>query len=790
MTARKAVLPQFAGLPPAARAYVWAVVVAGALCLIDATTRLHFDQPGLFAFLGGLGIATSAIKIDLPLGRSQSNLSLSHTINFWALLALGPGPAVCIATISAWTQCTFRVGARNPAHRILFNIGSLTLTAWVAGLPIALVMDWGAPGFAALARTAAVIAPLYFFSNTILVAGAIALSTRQPLSRVWHRNFLWSAPSYLAGAALAALATAAPPRGWFGWLLLLAAPLYLVFRSYHTVVARLREEQDQTRRAMDVQLATIEALALAIEARGGCTPEHIRSIQHYAATLAEAAGLSDAEVQAVRTAALLHDIGNMAVPEHILSKPDALTPEEFDRVKIHPRVGAEILQNVPFGGPVSDLVLSHHERWDGLGYPAGLRGEDIPVGARILAIADCFSTLQADRPYRPARSEGDAIALLREYSGSAFDPALVDLLIARLKMDQVDATDASPLEGSWSGVEELDALQDIAGAHREEQTLYEIAQALGCSLGVSDAMALIQEKVSRLVPFVTCALFLGDDEDGYVCRYAHGPGTEALFKWEPRSWSEISLRLPACADGRGAHGEELTSLLPCPLRFEGRLIGGLVIYHSVPNCFTDEHRRVLGRVSEQAAAVIFNSTRFEQTQHESHTDPLTGLANRRSLGRQFETGLAHATRIRATIGVVVLDLDRLKEINDTYGHEAGDRALRTIGSVLKATVRQNDLCARFAGDEFVVVLWDCPPEHEGRRVQELQNAVAAHPFEPRPGVRLSLSISAGPARFPDDGHTFDELLAAADERMYRDKAVRRSRNVTRHGSAVAKSELA
>src|SRR3954468_4127511 len=782
-------MPRFGGLPPAARAYVIAVVAAGALCLLESATRLQFNQRGLFVLLAAMGIATSAIKIDLPLGRGHSNLSLSHAINFWALLALGPAPAVCIATISAWTQSTFRVGARNPRHRILFNVGSLTLTAWLAGLPIALVMGWGAPGFAALVRTAAVIAPLYFFTNTILVAGAIALSTRQPLSRVWHRNFLWSAPSYLAGAALAALATAATTRGWFGWLALLAVPLYLVFRSYHTVVSRLREEQDQTRRAMDVQLATIEALALAIEARAGCTPEHIRSIQHYAAMLAEAAGLSDSEVQAVRTAALLHDIGNMAVPEHILSKPDALTPEEFDRVKIHPRVGAEILKNVPFGAPVSDLVLSHHERWDGLGYPAGIRGEHIPVGARILAIADCFSTLQADRPYRPARSERDAIALLREYSGSAFDPALVEVLIARMDSGAVNAA-PSGIEGSWSDVGELDALQDIAGAHREEQTLYEIAQALGCSLGVSDAMALIQEKVSRLVPFVTCALFLGDDTDGYVCRYAHGPGTEALFKWAPKSWSDISLRLPACADGRGAHGEEITSLLPCPLRFGGGLIGCLVIYHSVPSCFTDEHRRVLGRVSDQAAAVIFNSTRFEQTQHESHTDPLTGLANRRSLDRQFETGLALASRTRATIGVVVLDLDRLKEINDTYGHEAGDRALRSIGSVLKATVRQNDLCARFAGDEFVVVLWESPPEHEARRVQELQNAVAAHPFEPRPGVRLSLSISAGPARFPDDGHTFEELLAAADERMYRDKAVRRSRNVTRYPVAVAKTETA
>src|SRR5687767_14773272 len=187
-------------------------------------------------------------------------------------------------------------------------------------------------------------------------------------------------------------------------------------------------------------------------------------------------------------------------------------------------------------------------------------------------------------------------------------------------------------------------------------------------------MALIQDKVNRLVPFVTIALFLGDDEEGYECRYAHGPGTEALFKWQPKSWSEVALRLPSCADGRGAHGNELTALLPCPLTFDGRLIGGLVIYHTAAGCFTDEHRRVLGRVSEQTAAVIFNSTRFEQTQHESHTDPLTGLSNRRSLDRQFEASLDRARGTRGSISVIVLDLDRLKEINDTYGHEAGDRA--------------------------------------------------------------------------------------------------------------------
>ena len=784
MNRRKSDNHTYRALPVPARAYVAAVVAAGAGCLIAATLRLHLEQIGLFVLLMGLAVAASAMKIELPLGRSQSNLSLSHTVNFWALFALGPAPTMCIAAVSAWAQCTLRAGERNPPHRVVFSIASLVLTVAAAGLPLQAALGADASSVAALARAAAIVAPLYFFVNTALVAAAIALATRQPAVRAWHRNFLWSAPSYLAGAALAGIATLTWEHGWFGWLALLVMPLYLVFRSYNTVVARLREEQEETRRAMEVQLATIEALALAIEAKAGCTPEHIRSIQQYAATLAEAVGLPDNEVQAVRTAALLHDVGNMAVPEHILAKPEALTPEEFERVKIHPRVGAEILRNVPFGAPVAELVLSHHERWDGLGYPAGLRGTDIPVGARIIAIADCYSTLQTDRPYRPGRTAEAAVAVLRERAGTSFDPDLVDLLIAQLGMSAPQAVGA-PGETVSADSGHV-ALQDITGAHREEQTLYEIAQALGSSLGVDGAMALIQDKVSRLVPFTTCALFLGDDTAGYVCRYANGPGTEALFKWTSKSWSDLSLRLPACADGRDAHGTDLTSLLPCPLVVDGQLIGGLVIYHTIPGCFTDEHRRILGRVSEQAAAVIFNSTRFEQTQHESQTDPLTALPNRRSLDRQFEIGLARAARTGTSASLIVLDLDRLKEINDTYGHDAGDRALRAVGSVLRSTVRESDLCARFAGDEFIVVLWDCSPAHEARRVADVQNAVSAFPFEPRTGVRVPLSISAGPARFPEDGRTFEELLASADERMYHDKAGRRSRNSGRNAQARPK----
>ena len=775
----------FSGLPPVAQIYVASVTLLGAISLVLSIRDFRGDQLPLFLFLMALTVVTSAAKIELPLGRSQSNLSLAHAVNFWALLALGPAPTVCIAAVSAAAQCTLRTNAANPLHRVLFSIASLTVTVWLAALPLDWARGADPTSFVSLLRGVAIIAPLYFVINTGLVAGAVALSTRQSIPQVWQRNFLWSAPSYLVGAVLAAGATSAWDKGWFVWLLLLAAPLYLVFRSYSSVVARLKDEHDQTRRAMDVQIATIEALALAIEAKAGCTPEHVRSIQKYAALLAEAAGMSDADIQAVRTAALLHDIGNMAVPEHILASPEALTPEEWERVKIHPRVGAEILRDVPFGAPVAELVLCHHERWDGLGYPAGLSGDAIPIGARILAIADVYSTLQTERPYRPARSEQAATTVLRELAGKAYDPVLVDLMITRLHQPALDAT---AVEGAAES--QRTALLDISDAHREEQVLYEIAQALGSSLGVDEAMALVRDKVTRLVPFVTCALFLGDDERGFICRYAHGPGTEALFRWAPKSWSELSLRLPSCADGRAGQGADLTAVLPCRLTHDDRLIGALVIYHTTAGCFTDEHRRVLGRVSEQAAAVIHNSTRYEQTRHESQTDALTALPNRRSFERQVSAGLLRSLQEQTGASLVMLDLDRLKEVNDTYGHEAGDRALRAIGNVLRSTVRETDLCARFAGDEFVVVLWECDRGHEARRVSELQNAVAAYPFEPRPGVRMPLSISAGCARFPQDGMTVDELVVAADSRMYQDKAGRRAVSSARMRAPESESERA
>src|SRR6187402_2748738 len=197
-------------------------------------------------------------------------------------------------------------------------------------------------------------------------------------------------------------------------LLLVSGVVYLSLRGMRR---QLAEERAAAARSARLHHATMEALALAIEAKDHTAHNHIRRVQVYSVGLAKALGMSDDETQAVETAALLHDIGKLAVPEHILAKPGPLTPEEFQKIRAHPKVGADIISAVPFPYPVSPLILSHHERWDGKGYPSGLKGEEIPLGARILSVVDYFDALMAERPYHKAMTSDAAIGLLQQEAG-------------------------------------------------------------------------------------------------------------------------------------------------------------------------------------------------------------------------------------------------------------------------------------------------------------------------------------------------------------------------------------
>jgi diguanylate cyclase (GGDEF)-like protein/putative nucleotidyltransferase with HDIG domain len=795
-------------LPWAARIYVSLVVVLGALLVGWLGPRATFDDPLLFTILLLLSAITSAFKVSLPLDKSGSTMSVSYAVDFAALLLLGPHETMLISVASAWSQCTFRMKVKNPVYRTLFSMACLAITVQVAGW----FFLWlgGAPGaLGTMPQTAKPLvgaATAYFVCNTLLVAVAIALSTRQSIVTIWNRNFLWSAPSYFVGAAVAAAAEWALLGSGIWVALLLAAPLYLTYHSYKVYLGRIDDERRHVQEMADLHLATIEALALAIDAKDQTAQSHIRRVQVCAAELARTLGMSDSEIQGVKTAALLHDIGKLAVPEHILSKPGPLTQEEFQKIRIHPQVGAEIISAVPFPYPVAPLILSHHERWDGKGYPQGLKGEEIPLGARILSVVDYFDALTSDRPYHKAMTADAAIALLNQEAGKALDPTVVQRFVhllpqlsaeaerleneppRRLSLDSTSDRGRPAVGFEPEHAKGTTVFEDIAHAHREIYALYEIAQTMGTSLGVADTMALISSKLSSLVPFTSCALFLLEEETDLLrCAFATGVEAEVINNMAVRSgqgltgWvarnrrSLVNARPSADFEAAGftARPTALQSALVAPLVFNDRFIGTLAVYHSIADFYTDDHRRLLDRVSEQAAAVIHNSIVFEQTQEDSLTDPLTGLPNTRFMFMHLTRELARAERLKSEVALLVMDLDKFKDINDSHGHHIGDRALREVAAVLRNAIRPYDVCVRYAGDEFIVVLSGCGQEEAERKRIELQQAVDVVQFEARPGRRVPLALSVGAAIFPHDGHTYEALLATADSRMYRDKSRRK-----------------
>ena len=796
-------------LPLSARVFVALVIALGAV-LLAWYLPLQTTSPTMFLVLLVLSSLTSVFKVTLPLARSGSTMSVSYAVDFASLLLLGANETMVVAAVSAFCQCTFRIKERNPVYRTLFSMACLVVTVQAAGH----VYTWlgGVPGVFEpwnLAKPLVGAATTYFVINTMTIATAIALSTRQGTLKVWNENFLWSAPSYFVGAGAAAVAFAVLNVSGH-WLAPLAvAPLYLTYRSYKVYLGRVEDEQRHVREMADLHLATIEALALAIDAKDQTSQSHIRRVQLYAAALARSLGMSENEIQGVKTAALLHDIGKLAVPEHILSKPGPLTPEEFQKIRAHPKVGADIISAVPFPYPVAPLILSHHERWDGKGYPAGLKGEEIPQGARILSVVDYFDALMAERPYHKAMGFDAALGLLQQEAGKGLDPRVVHNFVELLPSLQIEAAKLEqailrkqpesaaapelgrPATGLMPEPQKKNVFDDIALAHREIYALYEIAQAMGTSLGVADTMALISAKLSNLVPFSCAALFLFDEETETLrCRFATGIDAEiiqqitvhngeGLTGWVARNRRALVNARPSAdleVAGLGALGTTLQSALVCPLMFSDKFIGTLSVYHTEAAFYRDDHRRLLDRVSEQAAAVINNSVVFEQTQEDSLTDPLTGLPNTRFLFMHLSRELARAERLKTEVSLLVMDLDNFKDINDSHGHHVGDRALQEVARVLRAAIRPYDICVRYAGDEFIVVLSGCGADEADHKRQELQQSIDEVFFEARPGRQVRLGISVGAAIFPQDGQSYEALLATADSRMYQDKSSRKRRS--------------
>ena len=374
--------------------------------------------------LAGLTLLSGSFTIRIP--TIPARLSVSETFVFTGAILFGPAAATVIVVldsliISLWLRRT----SRN-LSRVLFNMAAPAIAIWVAShgffylaqiQPLSLTPR----PILSLVAPLLLLALLYFLLNSWLIAGAVGFEKRLSPFKVWRDNFLWLSLNYFSGASVAALLLPYLQDDERAFIRIAGILLPLLLISYLTFKTALGRVDDANRHLSELNrlyLSTIETLAMAIDAKDQITHGHIRRVQQYAVGLAKRIGVTDdGQIRAIEAASLLHDMGKLAVPEYILNKPGKLTPAEFEKMKLHASVGADILSAIDFPYPVVPIVRHHHESWDGTGYPDGLKGTDIPIGARILSVVDCFDALTSDRPYRPRLSDADAIRILLDRRG-------------------------------------------------------------------------------------------------------------------------------------------------------------------------------------------------------------------------------------------------------------------------------------------------------------------------------------------------------------------------------------
>ncbi|MBI4445147.1 MAG: diguanylate cyclase [Acidobacteria bacterium] len=748
---------------------------------------------------------------------------MSITVNdifvFTAILLFGAEVAATISVIEGFLS-SFRVKVKK-LYKQLFNLAELTLVTFTVGKLFYYLEGKSAPldpnqvgGISTLLVNLAFCALVYFLLNSGAVALAIALFTNQSVRRLWKQNFLWASVTNFAGASAAAVIFLYFKEIQFYSITLAVPVVVVIYYAYNITLHHIKQTQRHLDQMNELYHSTIASLAMAIDAKDQCTHGHVQRVQKLALGLARYCNLTDEnQLQGLRAAALLHDIGKLAIPEYILNKPSQLTKSEFEKMKVHPAVGADILDSVPFPYPVVPFVRYHHEKWDGTGYPEGLKGEQIPLGARILAIADCYDALRSDRPYRPKLSRQVALEFIKKESAKAYDPMLVDQLVQHID-ELEEELEATAMNLSQSIMQRIEAslrsmdveepkriqktvFHDIASMHKEIPAIYEFSRTVGKSLNVSETLALLATKIKNLVPFTSCAVYLlSSQNDKIVAYHTSGVYSELLDSVEldmgqgVTGWvaanNKTLMNVSPTPDFTHIKllQTEFKSCLAVPLALDNNVVGVITLYSTTANVYHYDHLRIMETISNHAAAAIKNALIYEETQEDAYTDLLTGLPNSRYFNTFISQELKRAERINYPVSLLMMDLESFKEVNDTYGHQVGDRVLIQVAHILRNQMRKSDTCVRYGGDEFIGVLPGVNKTLAQQTISRIQSAVDTHRMTIDDTNAIQIGISIGAATFPADGEELSVLMAAADQAMYRDKLTRTQRK-RRSGSVVA-----
>jgi diguanylate cyclase (GGDEF)-like protein/putative nucleotidyltransferase with HDIG domain len=739
-----------------------------------------------------LTLVSGSATIKLP--SLPATISVSETFVFTSVLLFGSAAGTMTVVLDALIISLWAYQRkRQPLYKSLFNLSALALTIWLASQL-----------FFVLARTeplalreapielSTLLGPLFVFTityfslNSWIITAAIALERHLPPVTIWRENFLWLSLNYFGGASVAVLLVSYTKDLDFTYLTVIVPLLVVLYFTYSMSMGRVEDANRHLSQLNSLYMSTIETLAMAIDAKDQITHGHIRRVQTYAVGLARRIGVTDPQlIRAIEAAALLHDMGKLAVPEYILNKPGKLTPAEFEKMKLHASVGADILSAINFPYPVVPIVRHHHENWDGSGYPDGVSGVDIPIGARILSVVDCFDALTSDRPYRPRLTDRDALHILVERRGTMYDPLVVDTFLqvhteiappttayepATPLLAITDAAVASPTESPRTGFD------NIVGSTEEMLTLFNLARGLAALSSLQDISDVVSQHLKRLIPSSLCVFYIYDaDADELMASCASGDnagvirglriGTgQRLSGWVAANRRTIRNSDPLLDFGEAARAitPRLRSCLSTPLLHDRHLVGVLTLYSTNVDAFGEEHQRVLEIVARQVAPVIRQAVDAQRSRALTH-DKTTGLPSLEQFAELANAQIAAADSARP-VSLLLTHVHNLDRIARPQPGSTPDTALLEVVDVLRRSLRVADVLFRYHSGDFVTLLLHTTRD-TGRSISDrIVKTVGERRAESDTITRIGVSVSVATA--PEDGCSLDELLQVAHRRRH------------------------
>jgi diguanylate cyclase (GGDEF)-like protein/putative nucleotidyltransferase with HDIG domain len=799
-------------LPRSCKRYLLFIYALGALATgLCFRKPLTFDVAWVLLAVASFSVAT----INLRLGKNPSVLvSMGDVFTLLVLLHFGVGPAL----IAYWANVTaaaligyakaygLKFFGRVRYHRLVFNLACCSICVFVMGWTQDWATQWVAGTTLRPIVTIATIALAWFVVNTGTVAMAIALMSNRPFVTVWTDGIGISLMNFLASGATAGLvslyyAKAALP------IIIFSVPIAIIlYHVYLFYIQRAQQAEAHFKKLNGVFLQTIEAMAMSVDAKDRYTHGHIRRVQVFAEELAKCCGISDEnQLMALKAGALLHDIGKIAIPEYILNKPTVLTAGEFEKMKLHPIVGANILKNIEFPYPVIPAVRSHHERWDGRGYPDGLKGEEIPLIARILSLVDCYDALTTDRPYRSPMKRSELEEFFTREAGKAYDPHLVETFLKNL--DRLEAAEKAaelpsqdiwgiraeskeerpsvrPLERVQPTISYQNALRVDSRIQREIYSVFEFTQADIHGLDRSDVLYFMGRKLQNVLTFDAGAFFLADLDSGEViAERTVGPSGAIL--------EGVRLRLEQKLTGWVAANNQALSNLPpfpdflsypeigtkfalsaiAPMNSSGTVVGAISLYRFDNTKFTEEEFRRLELLASQTAIAL---SRLRSTAGDEPVlfDNPTGLPNAFQLHLMFDQVSIDAKRYEYPLALLTIQAENSAKGRRRFGLTTIQDAVNFAAGILRGELRDTDLLTRCGPHEFVVLSPGTTREQAEALKSRVQDVLDRSPYKINSESQVSVRASVGVAVFPEDGTSLRDLLSCAENRLTEDRELR------------------